>query len=66
MEITVIDLGFAIWSGVVTALWLHARKEARYQRHMMVEMVKDLHDGTIEIVKNGDTYKFEVAKGVKK
>lgn len=65
MDITVIDLGFAIWSGVITALWLNARKETRYQRHMMVEMVKDLHDGTIEIVKTGDGYKFEIAKDKK-
>lgn len=66
MEISIVDLFFAVWGGVMTALWVTSRKELQYNRKMMVEMVKDLHEGTIEIVKSGNGYRFEIAKEDKK
>ena len=54
VELSIVDLCFTIWAGVATALYLTSRNELRKCKQMTVQMLYDIHEGNVELVKTAD------------
>jgi hypothetical protein len=53
-EISIVDMGFALWGGVATALYFSTKRELDRCKYMTVNLLTDLYDGNVELIKTPD------------
>ena len=54
VELSIVDMCFALWGGVSTALYFITKHELNNCKRIMIQMLSDLYDGDVELVKTAD------------